>query len=150
MGMRQLSRIIAASFISASTLDAQTRHDTLAVFDAAAAKMGMSQIDLPTNWRVRAGDSLTLRFAAHRRQPTAPAPEGKVYCSGGVSEAEPSGSLVVVELAFKSATKAVFSLFNYCTIRRPEKTWGFMQGDIVTVELRNSVWVATELASLIS
>jgi hypothetical protein len=147
--MRHLLLIVAACTLFGSALPGQTTADTLAIFDAAAKKIGMSSPDLATSWRVKSGDSLTLRLAAHRNQPTGPVPAGTVYCRGSATDGDFSGHITSAKLTFTGA-KAQFSLLYFCTMRRRGETWPFMQGDVVALELRDGVWVATEHFTIIS
>jgi hypothetical protein len=141
--MRALIRLIPVALLFASQAGAQTRADTLAIFDAAAKKMGMGPEERLSAWFVNASDSLTASFAAHHKQPTQPIPRDTVYCGGGSArEGDISGHIVSVRLKFTGPSKAYLTIANQCTMRRAE-TWGFMSGDTVALELRDGVWVAT-------
>ena len=147
--MRTAICLILAGLVGTEA-SAQSRADTLAIFDAAARKIGFdSSVEPAPNWRVRATDSLTLSFAAFRKQPTLPPPESERLFCQGETDAD-SGRQVQVKLTFSGANRAVFLLTFGCTMQHQGKTWGFVQGDIISLERRDGVWVATEKASLIS
>ena len=146
--MRPLICLILVALPFASPVAAQARADTLAIFDAAAKKIGMSRDLKP--WYVAESDSLTARFAAHRRQPTKPIPQATLYCTGsGGRPGEIEGRVVSVSLTFAAPGKAYFSVTRQCTMRRDE-IWGFVSGDTVALELRDGVWVATSHSVMIS
>lgn len=146
--MRALIRLILVTLAFASPVGAQTRADTLAIFDAAAKKIGLTREFKP--WFVAPSDSLTARFAAHIRQPTEPMPEATLYCTGsGGRPGDIEGRTVRVEMTITAFSKASFSISNQCTMRR-DTIWGFMSGDTVGLELRDGAWVATSHFVMIS
>jgi hypothetical protein len=141
--------LIAVWAVMGSVAGAQTRADTLAVFDAVAKGIGMTR-EPADHWFVKAGDSLTASFAAHRKQPTRPAPSDTIYCSGGsAGPGDIAGSVVSVRLTFESATKASLSVYSQCTMRRG-RSWGFVSGDITVLERKNGEWVVTDKLMVIS
>lgn len=148
--MGRLICLILLALPLGSPVAAQTRADTLAIFAVAAKTIGFNSVEPAREWRVKAFDPLTLRFAAFRKQPTIPATDAPVYCSSGALQGEISGSNVTVELKFTGVSKATFSYSTGCTIRHQGKTWGFMQGDIVSLELKSGVWVVTDYAQWIT
>lgn len=138
------------SLLLAAPAGGQTRADTLAVFEAAARTLGYIPATKGPPWFVVEGDSLTLRFARHIKQPTNPAPKSTVYCSGGsAGPGDVSGHIETALLTFQSLTKATFTLTSQCTMRRG-RTWAFMSGDSLGLELKDGVWVVTDHAMLIS
>ena len=148
--MRRLFCLILAAAPFTTSVGAQTRADTLGIFDAAAKKIGMGPDERASSWFVDAGDSLTASFAAHHKQPTKPIPREKIYCSGGSAQAgDVSGHIVSLQLKFAGPTKAYFIISNQCVMRRATE-WGFVSGDQVELERRNGVWVATSHSVFIS